>query len=506
MATSLVATGVKFPDDSIQTTSAIVSGIRTFTASGAITAGDLVSLNNDGTVSKTATTAHTTYGWSTVSTSIASNKYAGLVYDPTYDKYYYFINSSGTIYYSIGTLNTSTGEVTWGTLTNSSVSTTRVVCSRNMNGLTVLMCVDSSSNLFVQPISSNGSALTFGTATSFTTYTTQYNTDGFDIAYDSYTGKWLMGYTGTSGGSSYGFYAASFTQSGSTLTTSQSLTSVSSITMAPGVRNVFVMYGTGTIGCCVSDDTSTEFYGAPFKSDGSFTFIGVTKTSITASNLLGSYLKTLYNPHNNCVYAFGGAKFVAFNGINPPVTNSFSPVSLPTTPTVTQMVAFNKFTNASAYIAENSSTSIFVGSGPSPRTEMGPNYLYQSQALGGSVPSAPDPQSQASYSEAGHPTGWIVIPYSAFISGTLRPSTFSIKPNGTTALKFVGIATQTVSSGATVVVTVEGGANTNVTGLIQGQLYYVGANGSLSLDNTGIIAGRALTSTSLLVTSGFKVS
>lgn len=57
MPTSLVSTGVQFPDSTIQTTAASAGGTITATASGSISAGAPVIMNSDGTVSSVAATA-----------------------------------------------------------------------------------------------------------------------------------------------------------------------------------------------------------------------------------------------------------------------------------------------------------------------------------------------------------------------------------------------------------------------------------------------------------------
>ena len=66
---------------------------------------------------------------------------------------------------------------------------------------------------------------------------------------------------------------------------------------------------------------------------------------------------------------------------------------------------------------------------------------------------------------------------------------------------FVGIATENISNTATGSVTVVGGVNENVTGLIGGVSYYVQTDGTLGGSSTSTKAGIALGASKLLITS-----
>jgi len=62
---------------------------------------------------------------------------------------------------------------------------------------------------------------------------------------------------------------------------------------------------------------------------------------------------------------------------------------------------------------------------------------------------------------------------------------------------FVGITEAAISNTATGAVTLQGGINTSVTGLTIGSTYYVQNDGTLGTGSTSIVAGEALSATSI---------
>jgi len=67
----------------------------------------------------------------------------------------------------------------------------------------------------------------------------------------------------------------------------------------------------------------------------------------------------------------------------------------------------------------------------------------------------------------------------------------------TNVTSFVGITEAAISDTATGTVTLQGGINTKVTGLTIGSTYYVQDNGTLGTGSTSIVAGEALSATSI---------
>ena len=68
-----------------------------------------------------------------------------------------------------------------------------------------------------------------------------------------------------------------------------------------------------------------------------------------------------------------------------------------------------------------------------------------------------------------------------------------------TNTSFIGITDQAIADTATGEVIVQGGVNSKVTGLTIGTDYYVQANGALSTATTTVPAGRALSTSSILL-------
>jgi light-regulated signal transduction histidine kinase (bacteriophytochrome) len=91
-------------------------------------------------------------------------------------------------------------------------------------------------------------------------------------------------------------------------------------------------------------------------------------------------------------------------------------------------------------------------------------------------------------------------------SGTLGSGvTVSLKADGTVEAasanytSFIGITDQAIANTAAGAVIVQGGVSEKVTGLTTGSDYYVQSNGTLSTTVSSVPAGRALSTTSILL-------
>jgi hypothetical protein len=89
-------------------------------------------------------------------------------------------------------------------------------------------------------------------------------------------------------------------------------------------------------------------------------------------------------------------------------------------------------------------------------------------------------------------------------SGTLTSGqTVSLKADGTVEAAsvsytdFIGITDAAISDTASGSVTIKGGISTNVTGLTPNSTYYVQTDGSLSTTVSSVLAGKALSATSI---------
>ena len=119
MPTSLVSTGVQFPDSTIQTTAASAGGTITATASGSISAGAPVIMNSDGTVSAVTATGGGTFTlgtYSTKATTTGGSVYNSTVsFDPVRNTAVLFYYDSATTYIYAAPGVISGTSITWGT-------------------------------------------------------------------------------------------------------------------------------------------------------------------------------------------------------------------------------------------------------------------------------------------------------------------------------------------------------------------------------------------------------
>jgi hypothetical protein len=74
---------------------------------------------------------------------------------------------------------------------------------------------------------------------------------------------------------------------------------------------------------------------------------------------------------------------------------------------------------------------------------------------------------------------------------------FLFSPEASNYTDFIGISDAAISDTASGSVTIKGGISTNVTGLTANSTYYVQTNGTLSTTTSTVLAGKALSSTSI---------
>jgi hypothetical protein len=87
----------------------------------------------------------------------------------------------------------------------------------------------------------------------------------------------------------------------------------------------------------------------------------------------------------------------------------------------------------------------------------------------------------------------------AYQNGSSRGRANVVQPayNATNNTSFIGISDSAISDTATGSVTIKGGISTNVTGLTPNTDYYVQADGTLSTTTSSVLAGKALSATSI---------
>ena len=93
----------------------------------------------------------------------------------------------------------------------------------------------------------------------------------------------------------------------------------------------------------------------------------------------------------------------------------------------------------------------------------------------------------------------VVIGYSDLYNSPYNTDAVVFQNAGSNSVDFIGITDQAIANTATGAVIVQGGVSEKVTGLTTGSDYYVQGDGTLSTTVSSVPAGRALSSTSILL-------
>lgn len=479
-------------------------GTATFTSSGAITAGDPVALNSDGTVSTIASTASSGPSLSTVFSSNAYYAGTALYHWPTGNFIAFTLNSSSNaIRYATGAY--SAGSVTWtdrGTLASLPYSPNN---SRNC----LSPCVSPDGNYIVLGMMRNSDLvfMTFtvsGTTVSYAGGSAQYTTIGNNAAYQILNVDYCPRanaylWAGAGYSSSLATYIAassSFTLSGATISlTTSSYYYFDGFVNMSGLGSAVVCPGTGTTivtGATTSSGTRVVRFS-----------FGRNGAQIGAINYPASVLYTnLFNETNHIgaydsrtgfVYIMAGASMITLRD-SVGVVNG---MGLADSTVVASGIgaAYNRYTQDILIVNKGSGSSDWSytyttrgggGSTTNFRAETGLSLIYSSERY------------WANYSQCGAPDGAMLVTYPQNGS-TGAHFSFLFRPPTSTYNRFVGIATSSVGSGASVTVTVAGGINTQQSGLITGTPYYVSPNGGLTYQNTDVFAGIATSSTAIIL-------
>ena len=454
-----------------------------FTASGAISSGQTVALNNDGTVTRITGTfgSSTTFSGSAPSNDVVS------VYDSS--------NNKIVIAYRNDTA--ATGEAVVGTVSGASISFGTPVTFTSDNPADVNIAYDSTNNKVVIAFADNtnnlgkavvgtvsGTSISFGTVATFESAASSY----CSISYDVSTQKMVIGYrdngnssygtaiVGTVSGTSISFGTPTvFNSGGNTLwirtvyDASHSKTVFAFRDIAAGNTSAYVGTVSGTSisfgsKATLQSGASEYIYGTYDSTNGKVVFtysdgsnsdngtavVGtVSGTSVSFGSEVvfsarGTYRPGVtYDPNTGKIY-------VSYRGLVSGVGNQ----GFINTGTVSGTSI--SFTNETTYI----------------ETTVTFNYpVYDSNSQ-------------------------IVV--NAFKDNTANVGkAFTYNPDGIVNTDFIGISDAAISDTASGSVTIKGGISTNVTGLTPNSTYYVQADGSLSTTASDVLAGKALSSTSI---------
>jgi hypothetical protein len=456
-----------------------------FVASGTIGNGVTVGLNSDGTVEAVAEAASIT--GTSVAFEAASVTYLTSAYDS---------NSNKVVVAYADEENSNKGTAVVGTVSGASISFGTPVIYETGTVYAQTMVFDLSANKIVISYADTGNSF-YGTAVvgtvsgtniSFGTPVVFQSAFTFDhgAAYDSTANKTVIAYrnradsdygyaiVGTVSGTSISFGTTTRFVAAVTTNLSATYDSTNSKVVIAYRDNSNSYYGTAVVGT-VSGTSMT--FGTPVV----FEAATVSKTSSVYDTANASVVIS-YRDDGNSFYGtsvVGAVSGTAISFGTPVVWYSSAatdPASSYDVSAGQVVVSFhdNPAANFQAVSGTVSGTTISFGS---------PVVLASVYAT--TITSTYDEDSQR-----------IILSYKN-VSNSSYGTSLTFKDASTNNTSFIGISDAAISDTASGSVTIKGGISTNVTGLTPNQNYYVQADGTLSTTTSTVLAGKALSSTSI---------
>ncbi len=457
-------------------------GEQEFTATGAISAGDLVGFNPNGTISVVEAELQ-----AAVAQGSGAAKFQALVYDTANDKVLLFFQ--GTSLYLYGRVGTiANGQISFGTAVTTSVGADDIHAAYDVNsGKTVVTYTQKNGNNYPYAVvvTVSGTDLSFGTPVSMKS-SAQYNTI---VEYDSNAQKVLCIYNANNGK----VYGRVGTVSG---------TSISFGTEAE----------VSTLNATI-DATALSFDSTANKFVLSMVGFGAGVPTLRVLTISGT--------------SVSGGTAVNGDGLS---NGSYRP-ELTYIPSINRTVLIQGYAGSYLYyyILTVSGTDITVPSGTrfDATVEIGPGQTYvvvagdkmymqypESAGSQNTLLQIDVSTTQITFSPLTSKIQWGSGSSSEYPVAVYDPDTGSlVNADGTnvrilnaTAPSFVGIAAENISNGATGKATVIGGINTSVSGLTAGKSYGITpSSASLSVaqlpSSSGAI-GIALSSSSIYLNVG----
>lgn len=490
--------------------STVASGTQQFTSSGSITAGQAVSINSNGTVSATTGVNQSeTWGAVTAGTgySVSSARSVGFFDTNTsWHIHAYQDSSSGSVYVYAFKLNSSGAVSASSNVTLSSpggIVPRMSLCKGSTGNVYALMYTSDSlgnSVRFFEMTNTSTGALSSRNAISFGG--AQNNAAWGDCYYDTNADRVVAFYN--DGSAALGIIAINY-NSNSPTSTATSSTSLG--TTIGSQASLAAAYNSAT-------NTGRVFYGNP-----SASYYGVTRT-VTLNGAGTSFTvgsAVTFNT-NNFQYGMRAAYFPNIDRfVVQGLVNSYSSFV-----TYTIVPSTGNTENGTSSIPSGTNSS-YGSYGFSSGYDFTNNVVYNTYANGNLTVFSYTLSTSSIVYKAGTATtdsgtyDWIGCPGTSIDPVNVRVAVTAVSNSqaraylrgyipaafSTTANKFVGFSTQTVSTGQSVTVTTLGGVNTNQSGLTTGTDYYLQFNGVLSTTPSayGIVA-KALSATSAQVTTG----
>jgi len=464
------------------------TGTQGFVASGAISTGDTVVLNSDGTVSVVVGVAQAV-GTAVVFES-ANSFYIASTFDSANNKVVIAYTDNGNSNYGTAVVGTVSGtSISFGTpVVFESATSIWMSATYDANAQKVVIAYRDGGNSFYGTAivgTVSGTSISFGTAVVFESANSQYISATFDsnsnkvvIAYQDYgNSQYGTAIVGTVSGTSISFGTAVVFESAESAY-------ISAVYDANAQKVVIAYrddgnsnYGTAVVGTVsgtsisfgtlvVFNSSTTDYVGIAYDANAQKTVISYQDggNSNYGTAIVGTVSGTSISFGTEIIFESSQSSYVSI---------SYSTVAKKV------VISYQDGGNSdygTAIVGAVSGTSISFGT-PVVFESAGSNWIS----------SVYDANAQK-----------VVIAYQD--SGNSSYGTAIVFQNeSTNAPDFVGLATQTVTDTDPVDVTIIGGTNEDITGLTAASLYYVADNGDLTTIVTDTYAGRALASTKLLV-------
>ena len=457
---------------------ASAGGVSTFTASGSLTNGDLVSLNSDGTVSVT-----TGIGLDSTASYGNNGTYSTVLYDSSNDKVVIVYYDAGVGYAVVGSISGTTLTLGTPVQYGAAVENVTATFDSNSNKVVVIYRDTNNSNYGTAKVGTvSGTSISFGSATVFSANIT-YDTA---CCFDSSNNKVVVAYrnastghgtaiVGTVSGTSISFGSASVFNSVTTLY-NECVFDSSNNKVVIGFRD---LSGTGYGRAVVATVSGT-----------SISFGTVANFSPDSSGY--DYLGMAFDTTANKVLFFWRIS----SSVQRAIVGTVSGTSI-SFGTYTSITTKSLNWHVATYSSTANKTFLFVNNTSDSTTD-----LYLATVSGTSIsfdlPILIDDAQARSYLGINSIGDNVVLAYDASSSGL---ATVYNASNNFTA--WVGVATESVSDGAETSITTIGGINEGQTGLSVGSKYYLQGDGTIT---TTAVAnrevGRATSSTDLYVTQG----
>ena len=479
--------------------SGIQAGSSTFTASGAISNGDVVIINTDGTVSTPTIT-----NGAAISAGVPSQFEGSRIFDisPTYDSsnkkvVIAYKNSSNSKGYAIvGTVDNVSNTMTFGSATQfetGNVSDTRAVFDSSNNKV-VIAYNDGGNNSYGTAVvgTVSGDSISFGTPVVFNSASTEQIAAVFDSNANKVVIAYKNGGNSQRGDSHVGTVSGTSISFGSRVTfNSSGTTNYISAVFNPDNNKVVIAYrddAASSYGKIINGTVSgtSISYGSERNLANKRTDYISTTYDTTANRIVIAYNDDSSNQRGKVIVAEASGDNFSFG----------SETEFNGTPTQNIAIAYDSTSNKVmiAFKGEYSG----AGTGSQQGYVLPATVSGSSISIGSSVQFDPNTTNHigAVYDPDANRT--IV----AYLDDTVDAGEAVVVSNSTTTLtteNFIGIAAEAISNAATGSITMVTGINESQSSLTAGQQYFVSADGSISESTTSVFAGTAISATKLIV-------